>query len=66
MESSDKEPFISKLLAKLAFTQQVAAETGKKTGSAEKEVLRQIKQVSTEHGGNPISGTGVTKSGKED
>jgi len=64
--SEHGQDFISKLFAKLSLVKKIEAETGRSTGPAQKEVLRQISQVSKVQGGNPISGRGVTKSGKED
>lgn len=58
--------FLGQLLTKLSMVKKIEAETGKPTGAAQKEVLRQITQVSKSKSGNPISGEGVTKSGKED
>ncbi len=54
------------MFQKLAYVISVQEETGKPTQAAQKEVLRQIGQVSRAKGGNPITGDGVTKSGKED
>lgn len=60
------ESFLGALFKKLAAVKNVGAETGKDTTAAQNEVLKQIKQVSKNQGGEPISGKGVTKSGRED
>ncbi len=61
-----EKSFLSLLLKKLAFTMQVEKITGKSTKPAQEEVWRQIGQTSPKKGGDPITGKGVTKSGKED
>jgi len=61
-ESGDS--FILALFKKLANTMEIASRSGKQTDAAQKEVLRQIKQASTN--GDPIKGQGVTKSGGDD
>jgi len=58
--------FITKLFDKLAHVKEISEKTGVNTSAAQKEVIRQIGQVSKTQGGNPINGYGVTKSGKED
>ncbi len=63
---SEKESFLAQLLAKLAVTRQIEDQTGKSTQAAQGEVWRQIGQTSPKKGGDPITGKGVTKSGKED
>lgn len=63
-QGENTQSFISQLFAKLAFTKQIEAATGKSTKAAQREVERQIDQAMK--GGNPNKGTGVTKSGKED
>jgi len=63
---AEKESFLSQLLAKLSYTLQVKDQTGKPTNAAQKEVWRQIRQISYKNGGNPITGKGATKSGEED
>ena len=64
--SERDQSFLAQLLAKLSFTKQVQAQTGKPTTAAQNEVWRQIGQTSPNKGGDPITGKGVTKSGKED
>lgn len=58
--------FLSLLFEKLAAVQKIANKTGVNTDAAIKEVDRQIAQVSSKRGDNPITGEGVTKSGPED
>lgn len=41
-------------------------EAGIKVDALVEEVKRQISQTSSQRGGNPITGEGVTKSGEED
>ncbi len=62
-EKEQSGSFISKLFQKLAFTIEVAQKTGKSTEAAQKEVTRQISQAA--QGGDPVRGSGVTKSGDE-
>jgi len=62
----DRPSFVALLFQKLAFTKQVESQTGKSTGAAQTEVLRQIRQVSKSQGGDGITGKGVTKSGGDD
>lgn len=54
------------LLKKLATVRRMGELTGAKMDSAEREVERQLEQVSKVNGGNPITGKGITKSGDED
>ena len=60
---AEGETFISGLMEKLAAVKRIEAETGKPTKAAQSETKRQIGQAMK---GNPITGKGVTKSGKED
>lgn len=62
----NKQTFLAILLAKLSFTRQVAETCGKLTISAQAEVLRQIAQVGKVHGGNLVTGEGVTESNNDD
>jgi len=64
--SERDQSFLAQLLAKLAFTKEVEKQTGRPTTAAQQEVWRQIHQTSLNKGGDPITGRGVTKSGKED
>jgi len=64
--NEQRPSFSEQLLAKLSMAKKIEAETGKPTTAAQKEVLRQITQVSKLKDGDPISGKGITKSGKED
>lgn len=57
---------LGQLLKNSSVVQGIQEKTGKPTTTARQEVSRQIKQVSKVGGGDPISGRGVTKSGKED
>lgn len=54
------------LLKKLATVKKINNDTGKGTEAAEREVHRQLGQVSKINNGNPINGEGITKSGEED
>lgn len=64
-DSHSKEAsFISQLFKKKADMLTIQARTRKPMASLMNEVDRQIQQAL--HGGNPIRGTGVTKSGNED
>lgn len=63
---SEQGSFLGHLLKKSSDVQAVQNKTGKSTGAAQREVARQIAQLSKAKGGNPLSGKGVTKSGEED
>lgn len=56
--------FISQLFKKKADMLTIQHKTGKPMTALVKEVDRQIQQAL--HGGDPIKGTGVTKSNDED
>lgn len=58
--------FLASLLKKKSFTIGVEEQTGRSTSAAQREVDRQIGQVSSSQNGNFITGEGVTKSGKEE
>jgi hypothetical protein len=60
------QSFLSLLLEKLANMIKIEKQTGISTAAAQREVWRQIRQISLEKGGDPITGRGVTKSGEED
>lgn len=60
--SERNESFLALLLKKKSDVLLIGDQTGKNTASAVREVERQIGQV-VRH--DPISGFGVTKSGKE-
>jgi len=64
--SERDQSFLAQLFKKLANTIRVQQETGASTEAAQKEVWRQISQISPQKGGDPITGKGVTKSGQED
>jgi len=57
--------FLAGLLKKKSFTIGVEEQTGNSTQAAQREVDRQIGQVSKTQNGNVISGEGVTKSSQE-
>ncbi len=61
---SKETSFISHLFKKKSDMLTVQAKTRKPMTALVKEVDRQIQQAL--HGGNPIKGTGVTKSDNED
>lgn len=61
---SVERSFLDILVEKLSFLKAVEGE-GALTGAVQKDVLRQIKQVSKAKKGDIISGKGVTKSGIE-
>ncbi|GIW63755.1 MAG: hypothetical protein KatS3mg091_557 [Patescibacteria group bacterium] len=63
---NEGESFLSQLLKKLSDVRRIEEKTGRSIKAAQQEVLRQIGQTSPKRGGNPITGEGVTKSGKED
>ena len=55
----------AKLVNKLAYVLSLG-QFGINTAAAEKEVKRQLGQISRSQGGNPNTGRGITKSGPED
>ncbi len=55
--------FLDVLVEKLSFTREVEAHKGVSTSTVQKDVLRQMNQVSKAQNGDIISGKGVTKSG---
>jgi hypothetical protein len=60
------QSFLSLLLEKLANMIKIEKQTGISTAAAQREVWRQIHQISSTKGGDPITGICVTKSGEED
>lgn len=62
--TNDRPSFLQLLVNKQSMVFEAQSETGKNMLSAIKEVDRQISQALK--GGDPIRGTGVTKSGGND
>ncbi|OGH19974.1 MAG: hypothetical protein A3D74_03690 [Candidatus Levybacteria bacterium RIFCSPHIGHO2_02_FULL_37_13] len=62
---NERGSFLGILVEKLSFAREVEDRKGVSTNALEKDVLRQISQVSKAQNGNIISGEGVTKSGIE-
>lgn len=63
MREYEGQSFLASLFEKLSNVIDIGRQTGTDTTRAQEEVLRQIKQACQ---GNPITGEGVTKSGRED
>lgn len=60
-----EKSFIDILVKKLSFVKQIENQKGVSTGAVQRDVERQMRQVSRSEKGNIISGEGVTKSGIE-
>ena len=63
MSENERSTFLQQLFDKKAYVIGIGQKTGKDVNGALREVDRQIQQALR---GNPITGEGVTKSGKED
>lgn len=57
--------FLDVLVKKLSFAREVADQKKVSTAVVQKDVLRQMEQVSKNANGDILSGKGVTKSGIE-
>jgi len=66
VEGPKDKSFLQHLINKAAATMKIGEESGEDVGPALKEVERQMTQVSKGMGGDPITGEGVTKSGRDD
>lgn len=64
-QSPERQSFLGELLTKMASVIKSGKEAGINTDALVKEVQRQIGQTSSQKGGDPITGKGVTKSGEE-
>ncbi len=62
---SAERSFLDVLVIKLSFVRGVEDQNKVLTGAVQKDVFKQIKQVSKSENGDIISGEGVTKSGIE-
>lgn len=62
----ERQSFLGELLVKKSNVIKVGEKTKINTNALIKEVERQVAQISSQNGGDPITGKGITKSGSED